>query len=320
MKPVFLLIALLAILISCSSGGNSTKEISQSASDYLLEHNSVNLLVSSNHQLIKDKKGNLISFKAYLQSLNDDSLTSIPYALDYIQTCMKGDTTGRDSVFLLFNSKFYAIVNQLSDSLDTKYKYLEDQMDRDSITSQLQNFKANLKSCGVDIFTTEGMYYLDVIPDFFYSNFKNRVSEGVREYLNIRKDELKEGFSEDAGLVISFEDVYKRVKRWENFMKQFPSTVYSEDANGYYSEYLQTLMSGMDNSRVFDFDGNKLLPEVKSIYEKILKEDSESQTTQIITSYYNFLSRHDFTENDSVPLFMKSNKLISMLGVQPDNR
>jgi hypothetical protein len=79
-------------------------------------------------------------------------------------------------------------------------------------------------------------------------------------------------------------------------------------------------MTGMDNSRVFDFDNNSLLPEVKTLYEKIMGEGTESTTTKIISSYYGFLARHDFQENDSIPIFLKTYNLSTMLAVQPHTR
>lgn len=222
--------------------------------------------------------------------------------------------------FYCSNIKFYTVANRLSDSLETKYSTIIEQLDKDSNTVELKSFRKNLELCGIDIFSTEGMYYLDVIPDYFYSNFKNRVSEGLAEFLNIRKVELKLGFSEDAGMLISFEDLYLRIKTWENYINKYPNNLYIEDANSFYYIYIETLMTGMDNSRVFDFEDNSILPEIKTLYETIINEEPESQTTKIIRSYYNFLARHDFKENDSIPIFLKTYDLSSMLAVQPHCR
>lgn len=318
MKTI-LLVLFTTFLVACGSLPKQDKE-SNTTKDYLLQDNSISKLTTINHQKLKEIKGGFQSYKKYLDYLDNDSLTSIPYALDYIKTCISTENTDRDSIFLLFNIKFYSIMNRLSDSLNTKYNFLIVQLEKDSGTAELLSFKSNLSSCGIDIFSSEGMYYLDVIPDFFYTNFKNRVSEGVAEYLNIRKDELRQGFSEDAGMLISFKELYERVKRWENFNNKYPKTVFRKEANSYYVTYLQTLMTGMDNSRIFDFDKNILLPEIKTLYKSIMKESPDSPTTKIISSYYTFLSRHNFKENDSIQIFLKTNDLSTMLAVQPDTR
>lgn len=319
MKIIVLTLSL-TFLFACGSDKIEDIKGTDTAMDYLLQDNSVSKLLMGNHQKLSNIKGDFKSYKIYLEKLADDSATSIPFALDYIHTCISADNMDCDSIFLLFNIKFYSIVNGLSDSLNTKYKFLIDRLEKDSSSLELKCFKNNLTTCGIDIFSTEGMYYFDVIPDFFYNNFKNCVSDGVKEYLNIRKDELKQGFSEDAGMLISFEDLYMRVKRWEKFIKKYPNTIYGEEAKSYFQTYLETLMTGMDNSRIFDFDSRSLLPEIKTLYEKIKNEEPESQTTKIIFSYYSFLAQHDFKENDSIEVFLKTNNLSSMLGVQPHTR
>lgn len=318
MKPIF--VAIIFILsISCSRQAPVVNN-SEKKADYLLQENSIRDRTEENRALLKGICADINSFKTYLNSLSNDSLFSIPFALDYIKTCMKTDSAPCDSVVVLFNEKVNLVINKLSDSLETKYAFLIQQMDKDSITPELRAFNENLATCGIGIYMTEGMYYPDVMPEFFYSNFKNIISPGFKEFLNIRKDELKEGFSEDAGLLISFEDLYKRVKRWEDFISVYPTGVFVEEANGFYTIYLETLMTGMDNSRIFDFDDNSLSPEIKTLYESIMMEDSESPTSKIITSYYNFLSRHNFKENDSIRHFMEANRLSGMLGVQPHTR
>ncbi len=320
-----LFIFTLTLLFAC---GYETKRLSNDIPtatidpniDYLIQNNSIGQLVAINHQKIKDLKGDFKSFKNYIDKLDNDSLTSIPFALDYIKTCIPIESANLDSAFLLFNIKFYTIVNKLTVSIDTKYKTIMGQFANDSNTVELKSFKDNLAACGVDILSSEGMYYLDVVSDFFYENFKNRVSPGVAGFLFIRKDELKQGFSEDAGLVISFDELYGRIKSWERFINKFPNTIFKEEANSYYQMYLSTLITGMDNSRVFDGENNSISPEIKTLYEKIITEDIESPTTKIMSSYYSFLARHDFKENDSSQLILNAINLSTMLAVQPPTR
>ena len=296
-------------LFACGCHNNQEKKEMTSSKDYLLQHNSVKGLVATNHQKLSGIICDLKSYKLYLDQLENDSITSIPFALDYIQTCLLTDNVDRDSIFFLFHKKFYAITSSLNDSLNTKYKFLVNQIEYDSSTVELKSFENNLAVCGIGIYSTDGTYYLDAIPDFLYNTFKNRVSEGLVEFLYIRKEELKQGFSQDAAMLISFEDLYQRVKRWENFLKNYPNTVYNSEAISYFETYLVTLMTGMDNSKIFDFQYNSLLPEINTLYENIIKDEPISATTEIISSYYTFLARHDFKENDSIQIFLKMNGL-----------
>ena len=62
---------------------------------------------------------------------------------------------------------------------------------------------------------------------------------------------MKQGFSEDAGMLISYEDLYYRIRRWEEFLYKHPNTIINDEAISYYRTYIETLMTGMANSRRF---------------------------------------------------------------------
>jgi hypothetical protein len=323
MQHSLVIVSLSILIVSCSSSVQDKKGALSSNGkpwDYLLKEKSVDKLVEENHLALLRKTGDLKSFKQYLNLLDTGNLVSIAYALDYIKTCIPADDVDRDSICFLFNTHFFKIANRFSDLLETRYKYLTDVMEKKSSTDTLKYLADNLTHCGADIYSTEGIYYLDMLPDYIYDNFKNRVSDGVREYWLIRKGELKEGFSDDASMLISFAQLYLRVKRWENFLEKYPNTVYTNEAHFCYDTYLETLMTGMDNTRVFDFDSNTLKPEVKFIYEGIIAEKPVTRTTEIITAYYNFLSRHNFKDNDSIKPYLQSIHHSSMIGVQPPTR
>jgi hypothetical protein len=314
---------LFLILISCNSQKsevNTENQFSDSITENLLQLHSISKLVTLNHAKLENIKGDINSFKIFLNQLPETKLSSIPFAIDYINTCIPVNYSNNDSILLLFETKYYSIANHLSDSLEIKYKSIIDQLDKDSTSAELTAFKDNLAECGLGIFMTEGMYYIDALYDYEFQKFQNRVSKGSRDFLNIRKDELKQGFSEDAGMLISFDELYQRIRRWENFITTFPNTCFCNTAKGYYSMYLSTLITGMDNSPVFDYDNNTLLPEIKQLYEKIMKEDSDSQTKKIISDYYAFLVRHNFQYNDSINSFLETKQLSTMQAVQPETR
>jgi hypothetical protein len=286
----------------------------------LLKAGSINKLVAKNHKRLVSVHGDFNSFKKYLAQLSDNDPASIPYALDYIKTCIPVSLPEKDSVIWLFTLKFYKITNKLSDSLETTDASVIKLMDDKPTPSPVKYFTNNLAACGIGIFQTEGNYYLDMMSGYLYKNFENRISEGVKAYLYIRKGEMAAGFTEDAGLLISFDALYGRVRQWEKFLNDYPKTIYSGAASDYYYTYLQTLLTGMDNSRVFDMETGVLSPEVKTIYEKAMRQDTSSKTSKIISSYYDLLARHNFKETDSVNVFFKEHKLSTMLAVQPDNR
>ncbi len=166
---------------------------------------------------------------------------------------------------------------------------------------------------------SEGTYYLDVKANYFSGIFSGKVSDALSEYLNLRSRELNEGFSEDAGLRISFKSDYERVLGWEAFLTKYPSSPLIGQAKYYFETYLETLLTGMDNSRVFD-ENETLIPEIKDLYESIVESDSKGKSTQIIKAYYNLLRQNKFKHSESLDKYLKEQGLNSMLGIQPHTR
>jgi hypothetical protein len=319
MKSLILILPL-AFLISCNSNKTSNlKKVSQ-ADENIVEKNNIENIVSSNHKNLMNIKGDLASFKLFIKGLDSSKISTLPLALDYIKTCIPADLPGRDSVFMEYYFEFYNVANALSDRFESGFPQLISELNENKSTPETDAFKDNLKQAGLDLCMTEGIYYFDVIYDFFYSSFKDRVSPGLAEYLNIRKDELKEGFSEDAGMIISFDELYNRIKRWDNYIRSYPNSITIVDAKNYYQTYLETLLTGMDNSRIFDMENNTLNPEIKALYEKAIKEDSTSDSGSTISAYYKFLAKHNFAYNDSISVFLESRGLSTMIAVQPPTR
>lgn len=265
--------------------------------------------------------GDMHELKTYIQSLDPSDLFTIAATADYISVFLaKAKPEDRDSAYIYLQNTFYSAVNSLTDSLYSRYPVTMKKMEENKSDRQTQDFEEYLKLFGVGLFTTEGMYYLDVDPDYFLTIFDKKVSKGLNDYLVQRRQEMIEGFSEDAGLVITFEQVYDRVVKWEKIIHDNPRFIMSESASRFYETYLVTLLTGMDNSRVFDFENERLLPEVKMLYEAIIKSGPQTKSTEIIKGYYQLLAANDFKHSPRADDYVQSLDLGSMLGVQPHTR
>lgn len=265
--------------------------------------------------------GDFKEFKTFTQSLNKFDLYTISTTADYLRVFLpKANQVDKDSTYLYFLQAFYGTVNNLTDSLSIKFPETMKKLEEGKEDIQTRNLEEYLSLFGTGIFMTEGMFYLDVDPDYFLSIFDKQVSNGLNAYLIQRKQELIEGFSEDAGLIISFDKVYDRVLKWEKIVTENPNFLMVDDSQQYYKTYLETMLTGMDNSRVFDFEDERLTPEVKKLYESVIKSGPNTKSTEIIKGYYNLLADNDFKYSDKVDDYLKKNGLSSMLGIQPHSR
>jgi len=265
--------------------------------------------------------GDMKLFDKQVSGYQDLGVLSIPVTESlinkYINTFSESD---KDSVFALFNQVFYSQVNIFNDSLESKYSTILHKIDKNKVDAEVTEFKKCLDLCGMSLLNSEGDYYVDAKYDYYYDLFKDRVSPALNEYLKIRKKELKEGFTEDAELLISFNELYERVVTWENFNTRYPDFFIKDDTRFYYSSYLSTLITGLDNSQLFDTETEKLLPELNKLYLKIIFRNETLKSTKVIKDYYELLRSNNFKMPEKIDSFLKENDLFLMLGVQPETR
>jgi hypothetical protein len=76
----------------------------------------------------------------------------------------------------------------------------------------------------------------------------------------------------------------------------------------------------MDNTPVFDYESQKLLPEVKKLYEKIIAQNDSRKSSKIISDYYGILKTNNFKQPEDIDKFLEEKGLFSMSGIQPDTR
>lgn len=266
-------------------------------------------------------KGDYNLFKKQILSFHDLGILSIPVTENLVNKYL-GSFKGadRDSVYVLFNNVVYSAINDFNDSLELKYSTLLHIANRKIVDLEITKFKRCLDICGLTLLRTEGENYVDVNYDYYYKLFKDRVSPALNDYLKIRKKELRQGFSDDAELIISFHQLYKRVITWEKFNMKYPDFFNSHDSQLYYATYLSTLITGMDNSPVFDYDTGTLFPEINKLYLKIISHHESLKSTGVIKEYYELLKASDFKMPYQIDQFLKDNELFSMLGMEPETR
>jgi hypothetical protein len=299
----------LVFLFGCNGNAPAPK------ADYLLNENGIKDMVEGNHKKLEGRSGDYFAFKNYLKGLSNQEVSSIPFALDYINTCIKTDEMYQDSIFHAFVLKFNVVANKLEEKFVFKYKAIIEDSKKDFSSDEARNFESNLSSCGFMIDFYEERYHPSVRRGFIYNNFINRVSSPVGEYMGMENAEEEEGFMKDGVLMITFEQVYQRIKKREKFLRENPNTVCNDVAHYSYVFLVETLITGTEKSRVFNLESSVLLPQVKSLYERIIKEDSGTPTGKFINSYYALLSRHQF-KDDSIAEFLKATNIEALLAAK----
>jgi len=317
MKSLKYLLILFAVLSYGSATAGAVIDFTTEGLDYSTLQSKIRNYEIKNAQ----QKTDFNTAKNQMMSCSEDDIVSIPIMANIIEkSILMMNNAEKDSTYIIFNYIFYTAVNAFNDSLELKYPDILEKIEKGINDQSTKEFKKCLDVCGLSLLNSEGSYYVDEKDDYYYDLFKGKVSTALNEYLKIRNKEIIQGYSEDADLLIGFDDLYERVVTWENFIIQYPDFFLLKDAEFNYTSYLSTLITGTDNSQTFDSETQHLFPGIKRLYERIISHKDGKKSTKVISDYFELLKENDFKQPVNLDLFLKENNLISMVGVQPATR
>jgi hypothetical protein len=261
----------------------------------------------------------LVNFRAYLDKLHKSDLASISNASnEFRKNFSAADPEIRDSAFIEFRSFYYDVINNYYEIFLNNQELVNKLNDHKNEDPQVQQLKIALDQNGLRLSKTEGGYYIDEKPDYLYDNVNNFVSRDINEFLLIRSKELEEGFSEDARLLISYKSLGDRITTWEKYLNKYPTSPLSAEAKFSYHLYLNTFITGLDNSPVTTDD--VLLPEMKNVYSDFIHKNNNSESGKIVEKFYTIISNNNFHLSSALDDFYKENQIESMKGMEPPTR
>ena len=224
-----------------------------------------------------------------------------------------------DKMFEAFQDYYYKTIryinsnNIIDESIIYEYDDMYNNPYSDSLTTIFNKY-------GIDIFSTEGSFYADQMVGYLSKTFSDKLTDAYDEYLKRRANEMRRAFSEDAILLVSFSTVANRMFFWEAFLEKYPDSHISSSARFYYEHYLGTLLTGTDNSRIYDWETDKIRDDIVDLYEKMISQYPDRNSTQILLNYLEVIKQNEFIFNENVREYIKTNNLPSMLAVQPISR
>jgi len=261
----------------------------------------------------------LLQYREYSKNLVKTDLSSISKALDkYKKLFTTAPLDYRDSAFVEFRNLFYNVINNYSDTFWNTPELVKKVNDKQNDDPAVKSLKTALDNNGLRLSITEGSYYIDEKPDYLINNFKSYTSQGTIEFLNLRSEELQQGFSEDAKLLITFQELGNRIVAWQNYINKFPNSPLQAEAKFSYHLYLNTFLTGLDNSPIANDD--ILIPEMKQVYRDFITRNKDTESGKIVEKFFNILAQNNFRLTEDLDDFYQANQIESMKGIQPPTR
>ncbi|NEU29254.1 hypothetical protein GN156_00450 [bacterium LRH843] len=155
---------------------------------------------------------------------------------------------------------------------------------------------------GFKVETAEGMYF-PIIDYGFYKKYYAYVTPDYQDYIDIMAIESNKVPAKDAALVISWEEVLERAIRQENFITNHPNSEKMDEINELYEKYLVFALYGLNNTPLFEYDTNTLRPEAKADYMKVIENNGDLKTAEIVQDFLAIVQKHDDILTDEVEEF-----------------
>jgi hypothetical protein len=174
--------------------------------------------------------------------------------------------------------------------------------------AQQQTAQQKLRDNNFIVQEEEGNPYIVMGWRLVTPHFSPFVSAPMKEILMAETNQQREGFLEDASLMIDASTLAGRTIFWERFLTRYPKHVYDSEARSRYNVLLYVLVSGADNVPVtLDDSPYTLTPYFDSAFHVIMDNSPDSRTNTVIKPFFEAIRARDSATmkhiRDSVPLF-----------------
>jgi hypothetical protein len=172
-----------------------------------------------------------------------------------------------------------------------------------------------LKRVGWGYVISEGGNFVDDNSDWLPRHVGPRLPLPWREYITMHTADAKEGFAEDASLLITWTGLRERIVRWDAFLARHPDFELNDTIREERDMYLSVLLVGMDNAHAFGED-DVLQKDVRVEIEAYLA-DKQAARKELVREYYDMLKQRGFRGAEEAQAWLEKRKQKSMLGREP---
>ena len=168
----------------------------------------------------------------------------------------------------------------------------------------IKDLMARYLDMGYSVYMSEGMYYLDPSPRFLLGNFKTSISDGLFDYLSYRAEEVEKHTYSDAAVMISWDELGKRMNDWEKFMDKYPDSDYFSEAESMYNMYRFTFLVGANNTPAYEYPTEILDPELLEAYRNYVSRFPDSSMTPVIEDLMVLLEEESYKKTEKIMEFI----------------
>ena len=275
-----LLLVILSFCNSCRKKGNES----------VISGDTFNLPDTISSDTIDPK---ILEYKSFVLKLDSNDALSVTKALVKFKEIFNGQSYGlSDSGFVVFQTLYDTIELKINEKIQNDTTNFESLTNNGNVPAKLKAFNQLIKQNGFKFSWTQGMVYIEKDRNFLVQNFYPFLSEAMKDYLNEIKLENVEGFATNNSITISPQKLIDRIIWYEKFNFENPDFVYINQCLKFRKAYLSYLLSGYENTRLYeDVENQELSDYFTTAFNYSLTKYSGSETSKLVEPYFTALKQ-----------------------------
>lgn len=179
------------------------------------------------------------------------------------------------------------------------------------------NIEKKYTKAGFQIWWAEGYPYPAADIKFLEKKLKKDMSAELGDYVDVLKVTYAQTTS-DAGLSIEWKELGDRMLVCEDFLMENPESIYTQDVLSQYSELLNFMMWGLDNTPVTNVYDSEAIPAMDEMvseeYQRLIK-DNKHKTGKILADHLSWLESKGFRFEYEEVKYMSLAEIKTYLGL-----
>jgi hypothetical protein len=177
--------------------------------------------------------------------------------------------------------------------------------DESQILQYAIDFEQKVNANGFSITSSEGMIYLVKNTDFIKAEIVELIDPVASEFLNLYCNKIDMKCCEDAGIIISKQELISRIYNWGEFIDKSTDLAYEKYAENVFNTYLNLAYTGLDNTPAFDWDTEIFNTELADLMNDIITQNPNSKAAKDFKPFINILTRENFVKTQKVDDFLQ---------------
>lgn len=269
------------------------------------------ILVSPFTSCGNEKKQDEKKIITQVQNIEKDSLAPIQF--DWTQTVRLKKSTiadlqkkekSNDKIIMNFLNSYEKLVEELDNKLieSKDYESLSTLVYADNklVKQCALDFEKQVEKNGFRVAQSEGTIYISQNTDFIKSNILPLVDSITIEFLNLYCYEFDNICCEDAGIIISTEELINRINKWGELSKKVTELEYKKTVEEEFNSNLCFLLVGSDYSPSFDYETQKFDKKSIDLMTKFIESHPKARASEEFKSFLELLKTEDYKQTKKI--------------------